>query len=262
MRFNLRLFVVLLLAGLTGVVSLWLIDLNGLLSVLPTPPEAEIPTVTPALKILSMIQPSFLLAAAVFVGVALAHRVGLSSPVAEAVANGGDVLSALRPQILPGIVGGVVGGIAIVLIASAWKPFLPLEVSRLISDFGNFIPLPVRLLYGGITEELLLRWGLMTLLVWLGWRLLQKGQAVPSSAVFVGAIVVSSVVFAIGHLPIAFFLFPDASLALILFVIVGNSSFGLVAGYLYLKKGLESAMLAHALAHVVMLTASRFGAYF
>ena len=55
---------------------------------------------------------------------------------------------------------------------------------------------------------------------------------------------------------------PEATFALTLYVIVANSVFGLIAGYLYWKRGLESAMLAHMLAHVVMLTASHFGAYF
>jgi membrane protease YdiL (CAAX protease family) len=45
-------------------------------------------------------------------------------------------------------------------------------------------------------------------------------------------------------------------------VIVANSLFGLIAGYLYWKRGLESAMLAHMLAHVLLLTASRFGTYY
>ncbi len=107
-----------------------------------------------------------------------------------------------------------------------------------------------------------MRWGLMTLLAWALWRLFQKRQDKPKPAFFVVAIFVSSLVFGIGHLPIAFILFPDATLALTLFVIVGNSAFGVIAGYLYWKKGLESAMIAHMLAHVVMLTANYFGAYF
>jgi membrane protease YdiL (CAAX protease family) len=98
--------------------------------------------------------------------------------------------------------------------------------------------------------------------VWTAWRLFQKGRGQPKPSFFVGAILVSSVVFAIGHLPIAFMLFPEPTLALTLFVIIGNSAFGLIAGYLYWKKGLESAMIAHALTHVVMFTASYFGAYF
>jgi membrane protease YdiL (CAAX protease family) len=74
----------------------------------------------------------------------------------------------------------------------------------------------------------------------------QKGKASPNAAVFIFAILISSVLFAIGHLPIAYLLFPDHTIALTTFVIIGNSMFGLVAGYLYWKKGLESAMIAHA----------------
>ncbi len=90
----------------------------------------------------------------------------------------------------------------------------------------------------------------------------QKGQNRPKPVFCVSAILISSLVFGIGHLPAAFMLFPEATLALTLFVIVGNSAFGLIAGYLYWKKGLESAIIAHALTHVVMFTASYFGAYF
>jgi hypothetical protein len=262
MRFNTRLFGILWLAGLAGVLSFLLVDLSGLIAILPNPEGAEIAPITPALKLLSLIQPTVILSVAVLIGVALASKVGLSSPVAEAAASGGDSISAVKSQIIPGIVSGLAGGIGIVLIAALSKPFLPSEVLAKLGEFGKFFPLLTRLLYGGITEELLLRWGLMTLLVWVAWRLFQKGRDKPKPACFVGAILVSSVIFGIGHLPIAFLLFPEATFALTLFVIVGNSFFGLIAGYLYWKKGLESAMIAHMLAHVVMLTASYFGAYF
>jgi len=262
MRFNTRLFVILWLAGLTGVLSLLLIDLDALIAILPVPAGTEIPTITPALKLLSLVQPAVILSVAVLVGVVLASKVGLSSPVAEAAASGGDSVSAFKPQIIPGIVGGLAGGVSLVLIATALKPFLSPEVLARLGEYGKILPLPTRLLYGGIIEELLLRWGLMTLLVWAAWRLFQKGQDRPKSAYFVGAILISSVVFAIAHLPVAFMLFPEMTLALTMFVIVGNSAFGLIAGYLYWKKGLESAMIAHALTHIVMFTASYFGAYF
>jgi len=262
MRFKPRLFLILWLSGLTGVFSLLLIDLNALIAILPLPAGTEIPTITPALRLLSLIQPAVIMSVAVLVGVLLASKVGLSSPVAEAAASGGDPVSALRPQIIPGIVGGLAGGVSIVLIATALKPLLSPEVLARLGEFGNILPLPTRLLSGGIMEELLLRWGLMTLLVWVAWRLFQKGRGRPRTACFVGAILISSVLFAIGHLPLAFMLFPEPSFALIVFVIVGNSAFGLIGGYLYWKKGLESAMIAHALTHVVMFTASYLGAYF
>lgn len=261
MSFKTRLFVILWLAGLAGVLSFLLIDLDALIKILPLPPETEIPPI-PVLKLLSLIQQVVILSVAVLVGVVLASKVGLSSPVAEAAASGGDAVSAFKPQIIPGIIGGLAGGVSLVLIAAVLKPFLSGEMLARLGEFGNILPLPTRLLYGGIIEELLLRWGLMTLLVWAAWRLFQKGRGQPKRSFFVGAILISSVVFAIGHLPIAFMLFPEPTIALILFVILANSAFGLIAGYLYWKKGLESAMIAHALTHVVMFTASYFGAYF
>lgn len=262
MRFNIRLFIILWLAGLAGILSLLLIDLDALIKILPIPAGTEIPKFTPALKLLSLIQPAVILTVAVLVGVVLASKVGLSSPLAEAAARDGNAVSAFRPQIIPGILGGLAGGVSLVLIASILKPFLSPEVAARLGEYGRVLPVPTRLLYGGIIEELLLRWGLMTLLVWAAWRLFQKGRGQPKPAFFVGAILVSSLLFAVGHLPVAFMLFPEPTFALIVFALVGNSAFGLIAGYLYWKKGLESAMLAHALTHVVMLTASCFGAYF
>ncbi|MEO8650248.1 MAG: CPBP family intramembrane glutamic endopeptidase, partial [Acidobacteriota bacterium] len=175
---------------------------------------------------------------------------------------GENSVKALRPQLPAGLVGGIAGGLSLIAISAAVKPFLSSEILDKLSKFGNVLPLPSRLLYGGITEELLLRWGLMTFIVWAAWRLLGKGEGRPKPVYFVGAILISSLIFAIGHMPVAFLLFPDPPVALVLFVIFGNSAFGLIAGYLYWKKGLESAMIAHALTHVVMFTASKFGAYF
>ncbi|MGH9908665.1 MAG: CPBP family intramembrane glutamic endopeptidase, partial [Pyrinomonadaceae bacterium] len=250
------------LAGMAGILSFLLIDLSAMLALVPVPAGTKIPTFTPALKLLSLIQPSLILAVAVLVGVTLASRVGLRAPVAEALAARREVGSALRPQVVPGIVGGVLGGIVIVLVSVLFKALLPLEILERIGRFGRFVPVPTRLLYGGITEELLLRWGFMTLLVWLAWRFLQKGRTTPTNATFVGAILISSLVFGLGHLPIAFMLIPEAGVALTLFVIIANSAFGLMAGYLYWKKGLESAMIAHMTTHLVMFVATYAGFYF
>jgi hypothetical protein len=259
MNFKTRLFVILWVAGVVGVLSFLLVDLKALLAVLPVPAGTKIPPVTPALKFLSLIQPTVLLSIAVLIGVALASKVGLSSPVAEAVAGNGQLASALKPQIFPGLIGGFIGGLGVIFSWIVWKPFLPPEFVARSVEFNKLLPVPTRLLYGGFTEELLLRWGLMTLLVWTAWRLFQKGKGKPQTVYLVGAIIASSVIFGLGHLPLVFLLFPGASIAPVTFVIVSNSFFGLIAGYLYWKKGLESAMIAHMLAHVVMLTAIFIG---
>lgn len=262
MNTRLRLFLILFIAGMVGVLTVLLIDVQGIIAILPIEDKSEIPEFTPVIKLLSLVQPAVILAVAVIIGISQAPAVGLRAPAAEAAANGENVMPALGPQILPGIIGGIVGGAAIVLSAAAWMPFLPPEVVDVVSRFQDLSPLPLRLLYGGITEEILIRWGLMTLLVWLGYRLFQKGRSEPGAAVFAAAILISSLMFGIGHLPLAFLLVPEPTASLILFVIIANSLFGLVAGFLYWKRGLESAMIAHITAHLVMYAARYFGAYF
>ncbi len=261
-RSKTRLFFILLFVGLIGVVSILLIDLSAVAALVPNT-TGDIPTITPALKLLSLVQPALILAVAVLIGVALAPKVRLSAPVAEALAGGGNIFTSLRPQLAAGVVGGLAGGLAIVLISLLSKPFLSTHAVDRIGKFSRVLPLPTRILYGGVTEELLLRWGFMTLIVWVAWRLLQKGRDIPTKAHFVGAILLSSLVFGAGHLPVAYVLLSDSfGLALVLFVILANSAFGVIAGYLYWRKGLECAMIAHILCHLVLAFASAAGAYF
>lgn len=255
-----RLFLILFFLGFLGVASLLLIDISEVMALIPT---TNPPAITPALRLLSLVQPALLLAVAVLIGVALAPKLGLSAPAAEALAHRGDFFTPLRAQLVPGVLGGLAGGMCIVLISLLTKPSLSASAVDRISKFATLLPFPTRILYGGITEELLLRWGVMTLIVWAAWRLLQKGQSGPTSATFVGAILLSSLVFGAGHLPVAYMLLPDSfGGALVLFVIFANSAFGIFAGLLYWKRGLESAMIAHILCHLVLALASWAGAYF
>ena len=112
-------------------------------------------------------------------------------------------------------------------------------------------PLLARLLYGGITEELLLRWGFMTTLVWLAWRLLQRRRGVPRAVYIWLAIVASALLFGAGHLPAAAVLVGRLSVDIVVFVVGVNTAFGVLFGYLFWRHGLETAMIAHGTAHAV-----------
>jgi hypothetical protein len=59
--------------------------------------------------------------------------------------------------------------------------------------------------------------------------------------------------------PLAFMVIPEPTLVIVTFVIVANSAFGLICGYLYWKKGLESAIIGHMVGHIVMFTATYLG---
>lgn len=96
--------------------------------------------------------------------------------------------------------------------------------------------------YGGIVEELLLRLGLMTLFVWLFYRLFGKKT---SSWMFIVAILLTSVLFGLGHLPATIQAFGELTSLLVIRAILLNSLAGILFGWLYWKKGLEYAMIAH-----------------
>jgi membrane protease YdiL (CAAX protease family) len=257
-----RLILVLWVAGFIGIVSLLLLDFDAFIALLPAEAAAEVPRVTVGLKLLSLVQPAVFLTLAVFGGAALAPKVGLSAPAFEAWTTREPTMPALRPQWLPGLLGGAGGGIAIVLIAALANPELPPGAAAKISAFAQLMPFPTRLLYGGITEEVLLRWGLMSLLVWAGWRLFQKRETHPPAGCFHAAIIISALIFGAGHLPVAFFVVPEPNVALVAFVIIANAAFGVVAGYLFWRRGLEAAILAHMVTHGVLFAASRVGVYF
>jgi hypothetical protein len=254
---NKRLFLVLWLAGIAGVLSFLMVDISALVMALPvlegmSPPELPPPAL---LKLAAVIQPAVLTSVAVILGLWLAPKVGLHSPAAEAFANQAPVWPALKPQIVPGIAAGIACGVGIVAVWIIAKPFMPAEFVTRALGFNKFIPHAVRILYGGFTEELLLRWGLMTFLVWLAWRIFQRGEGQVRGIFVIGAIVLSAIAFGAGHLPIASALGGGLTLPVVIYVLAANSLFGIVAGFLYWRRGLEAAMLAHMFAHVVLIAA-------
>src|SRR5918996_863479 len=253
-----KLFAILWLAGMLGVLSIFLIDLSTVLASLPAAAGSEMPFHPLLIKLLGIVQPTILLSISVFIGFQLAHRVGLSAPAAEALARGNSFISALKPQVLPGVIAGFIAGIAILSTWVLFRPTLPTVFVTRAERLNSSMPLLTRLLSGGITEELLLRWGLMTLLVWAAWRIFQRGRGTPRGIYFVSAILISSVVFGIGHLPLVKALEVDFTLLIVAFIVLANSLFGLIAGYLYWQKGLEAAIIAHMSTHIVIVAAIQF----
>jgi hypothetical protein len=224
MVFKRMLFMILWLLGMIGVLStLWI--------TLPIPVE-KLPLPLMTVKLINLISPTFLLSIAILAGVNLASKVGLSAPFIEALASSAQQpILALKPQVIPGLVGGVVGGVTISALSFFWRSSLPEDFVTKAEALSSNTPLLTRVLYGGITEEILIRWGLMSLLVWAVWRVLQKSQGSPDTVYVVFAIGVSAIVFGAGHLPLAFTLSSQVTASLVTYIIVGNTVFGLIAGY-------------------------------
>uniref|UniRef100_B8HL48 Abortive infection protein n=1 Tax=Cyanothece sp. (strain PCC 7425 / ATCC 29141) TaxID=395961 RepID=B8HL48_CYAP4 len=239
-----KLSAILWVLGMVGVVSLWWINF-------PIPAHASLQAPLWVIKLFSLIQPTVLLSIAVVLGVVLAPQVGLSAPIAEAIVARKSLRPAIRVQFLPGMIGGLVGAVLLAILQFAAKQTLPLNFIVKAEELSQGTPFLTRILYGGITEELLLRWGMMSLFVWIGWKIFAKAQGKPSAFCFIGGIILSALLFGLGHLPLAFALATPVTAAVIVYVIAANAVFGFIAGYLYWRQGLEAAMLAHVLVHVV-----------
>lgn len=209
--------------------------------------QAKMPLPGPMWLIIAAgaLQSALLVGLAVWGGVALAPDVGLHAPAFEAAALRRPITPALTPEILPGVVAGVLGGL---LLFTALR-LSPAGLSTLPAEFTP--PLYARMLYGGITEEVLLRWGLMTVFTWLAWRFLQGKRGPVRPGLIWLAIAGSATLFGLGHLPVAGYMLGSLTAPVVLFVIGLNATFGVLFGWLFWRWGLESAILAHALTHLV-----------
>lgn len=240
---SIRVWHLLAIAAFLGLASLMLVATETLL-----PPMPGVPAL--AMRAALLVQPALLTALALWTGWRLSPKLGLGAPLCKAFVTGSGVSEVLRRQVpLALLAGFIVAGILV-----AYNHFmLPIladakgDVARLV----NFkTPLPTRLLYGGLVEEIMTRWGLMTLLAWSLWRLASR-PPIPGRPIFIAANAATALLFAAGHLPLLFALVPHPTGVMLAAVIIGNVGPGLLFGWLYWRRGLEAAMLAHATGHLI-----------
>jgi len=245
---NILLGIVLFILGFIGILSI-------LTMKLPIPEETmklllEKLTAN-QIKLVTLINPTIMLAIAIVIGVILYKKVNLKVLIIEGLITRESNWN-LKPIIKYGIIGGLIGGILITLISFIFHPFLPNEFIELGENMK--LSLATRFLYGGFTEEILLRFGFMTLIVWVASKIIKNGK---NSIYWIG-ILISSILFAFGHFPIVFQAVENPSISLFAYILIGNSIGGIIFGWLYWKKGLESAFIAHIFAHIIMVIGEQF----
>lgn len=230
---------VLLVIGLAGVASLLLAALEQLI------PE---PQVSFAMRLVILIQPAILTVAAVAAGQVMAAKTGLGAPLIDSWLQRHNWRAVLREQAPPALAAGLSVG----LLMSAYSSFILRSVTdaTTIAKMTAFnVPLLTRILYGGITEEIVTRWGLMSFFAWALWRMTGKGKLLPG--LLWAAIIMAAALFAAGHLPFLFAIISRPQPLLIIAILLANFIPGLLFGWLFWGRGLEAAMFSHAFAHCV-----------
>jgi hypothetical protein len=247
-RKKLYLGLILTILGIIGMASMLTMDIPLPADVVDILKEKFTPL---QIKLLIFLNPGILLIVAVVVGTILYQKVHLKVPIIEKLVGINKEHLNLSEIIKYGIIGGVITGVLLTLAVLIFKPLTPSEFKELSESLQP--TLAARFLYGGFTEEILLRFGLMTLVVWLNSKMF-KGT---KNITYWTGIILASLIFAIGHFPIAFQSVDNPSIILLTYILIGNSIGGIVFGWLYWKKGLECAFLAHIFAHVILVVAEQ-----
>lgn len=242
----------LFLMGFAGVASLYFVPLETLV------PEGEIDLPPRLLKLVLLIQPALLTALAIVLGVFLGPKIGLDAPILRAITSKTSIGKTLKTQALPAVIVGVGTAIILLVYGQLTDPYFSQTEGGIFAKVQALDPpLITKILYGGIVEELMMRWGVMSLAIWLIWRL-KGAQGLPSAKIIWTGIGIAALLFAAGHLPVLFGITDQPPVWLISLVIAGNAIPGIGFGWLYYRFGLEAAMIAHALAHIITTIAISF----
>lgn len=225
--------------GLLGAASFCPVVPDLIRRVMPVGRQPRIPP--RALVLLTLLQTSLVVVFCAWVGARLGPPLGLRSGLLEP--TGRPIWSAFARLALPGVAIGSAGALVAFLLATPLVGYL------------RGIPLATRLLYGGLTEEVIVRWGLMTFVVWLVASAMRATMTAGWSWIMLTGIVVTNAIFATAHLPLlrAVKTAAPGKAAAVIFVV------SLPWGWLFWAFGIESAMAAHMTFHAVVEALAGWG---
>lgn len=218
-----------------------------------------------ALTLISLFQTSIMLAFFVYFGLKCSKKVGLKQPLTAHLAGIRKIqLTAwlkkhLNQALLLGIgVGFLILGSEYTL--SSWLPKALMNSSSSQSPeaWKSFIAS----FYGGFTEEIMMRLGLLSILFFLFKKFLKKRSVdnLPTKE-FWFANFVTAILFAAAHLPTTAQITPLTSIVVFRCLFL-NGFPSLVYGYVYQRCGLEISMLCHFFTDLTVHVMPIFFLYF
>lgn len=245
---------------------LWIASILATLLVLPYALElqssavdfTQLPLPLPVLLLIQTVQTAVLFAIMIFAGLYFAGRVGLGTPILEAVTRGESVSDRVRAILPISILLGILSTLVVLgLEFFYFQPALARELAETAAALNLQTGQPpawkgfLASFYGGIAEEIQLRLFVMSLLVWLGGFICRTSEGKPAPAIFWIANILAAVLFGLGHLPATSVIVPLTPLVITRAILL-NGLIGIACGWLYWKRGLESAMVAHFSADILL----------
>ena len=202
-----------------------------------------LPMPLPILITVQLMQSAIVFGGIVALGILLARKVGLDAPILLGwLYRTGEQGRAdwLRTPLLSGFAIGAVVFLLYFLVFLPFIPEWPLHEEAALPVWKRFLIC----FYGAINIELLMRFFLLSLFLWLFKKIGRDTSPRPGAGIFWTANVVVALIYAGAHLPAAKSLMPLTPIVLTA-VLLPTALAGLAFGYLTWKRGIEAAMLAH-----------------
>ncbi len=210
----------------------------------------ELPVPLPVAVLIQIAQATIFFAVAIFFGLLLGKKVGLGVPFLESWLLREQANMRFKSIIrIAALLGIIIGAVIFVLDRFIFSIFV-----EPITAFQETPPIWTRLLasvYGGVAEEIAMRLFLTTLIVWITYKIRRTKDHSPTNFGVWLAIILINVVFGLGHLPMTA-RFMEITTIVVVRAIILNSIAGITFGWLYWKKGLESAMISHFTTDIVL----------
>jgi hypothetical protein len=255
--YNWRLLIILVILILVSVILITPYSLSLQANSLKT---AVLPLPLTILLPIQWLETTVLYGIVAAIGLFIAGRIGLGLPFLESWLAGKPDWVRVRKFVWPAVIAGGLVGIAIVALDSG--VFAPLLIEDLKQSGLNAsqapIPTPpawqgfLASFYGGITEEILLRLFVLSLLAWIGRFVNRTPEGRPGPGALWTANVLAAILFGLGHLPVTIAAGLPLDALVITRAIVLNGLGGIVFGWFYWTFGLESAMISHFTGDMVL----------
>jgi len=201
---------------------------------------------------LLLINPTLLLLARAALGALTAPQVGFRSGIVEWVMCLGRQEGRWLKGTTEAVLLGLALGLGITLLDHGTRSLWQAGLGSPPSTFEDWRPaaLIVGVLYEGITEEIIMRWGLMSVIVWLASRVFAGLSWWASQRALWLGLGVAACLFAVAHLPVLLATNVEITPALATRTVGLNFVLGLIFGWLFASRSLESAILAHIGLHL------------
>jgi hypothetical protein len=255
--YNWRLLIILVILILVSVILITPYSLSLQANSLKT---AALPLPLTILLPIQWLETTVLYGIVAAIGLFIAGRIGLGLPFLESWLAGKPDWVRVRKFVWPAVIAGGLVGIAIVALDSG--VFAPLLIEDLKQSGLNASQAPIPTLpawqgflasfYGGITEEILLRLFVLSLLAWIGRFVNRTPEGRPGLGALWTANVLAAILFGLGHLPVTIAAGLPLDALVITRAIVLNGLGGIVFGWFYWTFGLESAMISHFTGDMVL----------